>query len=584
MHFAGTSPKNDDMDLFFPSRLENQDLLSSEEFDCYDGFGHGAFQRRMMLLCILAIGLMNCHSFSTRLALKDVDHWCKRPPGFNMSKIEWRNSAIPIEAEGRYSSCLQYSGAADPNDTKTVPCAAWEYDEEQAPTSAVSRWDLVCDRRPLRDVLSLMHLAGYTVFGLAGGSFADSTGRRPILLASTVMLLSSTAGLCLATTYPVYAVVRFFASGSAGAFYIATGILFFEVTTHENRPLYVVIAGVVAAIISGLWADTVAPLSISWELKQALFLAPTFLSAAALCVVVESPRWLVAKARLQKAEDIMLVAAEINSFPLHNTACLLDKLKKKVIDSNHQHRRTATLEILEGVSIRKRALAAFFAYLSLHFVLRIVLSSSAVRQTLVLQWASFALVILSFLVMLFVITRVTMLQLIIAFYTLLGVLQCVLSLTIPTDFTIVNQALLLSAKALVISGNIVCATYILELFPTAVRGTACGWVHALGGVGAITASVAMPLLYGGRKDVSFAVAGCLMFASLMVLQTMPRNTKAECAKIGVTSACTFSQENIERMKGTLDQRESKNSRCRGPRSQSSVPSERARGRARSWHR
>ncbi|KAK8771515.1 hypothetical protein V5799_025241 [Amblyomma americanum] len=574
------------MAIFLPSRLEGHNLLSSEEFDCYDGFGQGAFQMRMLVLCSLAVYLVNTHTFVIPLTVKDVDHWCKRPPGLNMTNIEWRNVAIPTEAGGRYSSCLQYSNTYDQNDTRTLPCVAWEYDEEQAVTSAVSKWDLGCDRRPLRVALSFMHIAGAAIFGIAGGSVADSIGRRPVLLESTVILLSSTFGLCLATTYPVHAVIKFFASGSVNAFYIATGILFFEVTTHENRPLHVVIAGVVAAVASDLWVVMMTPLSIRWEFKQALFLAPTVLSAAAVCVAVESPRWLVAKARLEMAEDVMLVAAETNLFPLHNTAYLLDKLRKKVIDHNHQLQRTATLEILQGVSSRKRAFATFFAYLSLQFVLRVVNASSTMRQTPVLQWVSLALVVLSFLTMLLVITRVTMLQLISTCYVFLGVLQCILSLTITTDFTVVNQALLLSAKAVAFTGNIVCAVYNLELFPTAVRGTACGWIHALGALGAIIASVAIPLQYAGRNDVSFAMAGCLMFASLLALQTLPSNTTAECAKIAVRRASVFRQHNMERMKETLEQREPVH-QTRGSKSVSINASERSRistsrGSSRSW--
>ncbi|XP_077508265.1 solute carrier family 22 member 10-like [Amblyomma americanum] len=245
-----------------------------------------------------------------------------------------KNAAIPLEADGQYSRCHQYANPYKSNDTSTVPCTAWEYDEDQAATSMVSHWDLVCDRRFLRVVLVFLNVAGLTTAGIAAGSIADTVGRRPVLMGTTASLLASTTVLCLGRTFPVHAVAKFIASGSAAAQFIAAGIIYFEVTIHENRPLHVVIAGAVAVVISELWLTVMRHMTIHWALKQAVFLAPTFLSAAAFCVGVESPRWLVAKARFQKAEDVMLAAAETNLFPLYNTACLLDKLKGKACMSS----------------------------------------------------------------------------------------------------------------------------------------------------------------------------------------------------------------------------------------------------------
>ncbi|KAK8767240.1 hypothetical protein V5799_005989 [Amblyomma americanum] len=580
------------MDLFVPRRLETQDLLSSEEFDCYEGFGHGVFQRRLLLLCILAIFVKNCHVYATTLTMGEVDHWCKRPQHWNMSTQEWKNAAIPLEADGQYSRCHQYANPYKSNDTSTVPCTAWEYDEDQAATSMVSHWDLVCDRMFLRVVLVFLNVAGLTTAGIAAGSIADTVGRRPVLMATTASLLASTTVLCLGRTFPVHAVAKFIASGSAAAQFIAAGILYFEVTIHENRPLHVVIAGAVAVVISELWLTVLTHMTIHWALKQAVFLAPTFLSAAAFCVGVESPRWLVAKARFQKAEDVMLAAAETNLFPLYNTACLLDKLKGKAAGSYHPEQRTGAVEMLQGVSIRKRAMAIFFTYFSVYFVLQIVVYYSLRQQSLTLHCISFALVVLSFAGMLYVITRVTLLQFISACFAVLCVLQCMSSLAITTDSPVVKQGLVMSAKALVFVGYIVLATFSLELFPTAVRGTSSGWIYGFGGLGAVMAAVSIMLTMVVREDVCFAVAGTLMFASLLVLRTLPRNTTAECAKIAVKCASVFREQNVERMKKTLEQREGRGSRdsrdSREPihrirRSRSSIGSDKSTGSSRRRH-
>ncbi|KAK8776252.1 hypothetical protein V5799_030408 [Amblyomma americanum] len=510
------------MFLFLPRRLENQDLLSSEEFDCYDGFGQGTFQRRLLLLCALAIFLKNSHVYALLLRTEDIDHWCKRPQHWNMSTQQWKDMAIPLEADGSYSKCHQYANPSVDNGTRTIPCIAWEYEEEQAATSVVSQWDMVCDRQFLRAALAFLHVAGLILVGLAAGFVADVAGRRPVLLASAVTLLASTIVLFLGRTYLVHAVALFFASGSAAAQFIVAGTLFFEVTTHENRPLHVVIACIVAVSGSELWFAVMRLVRMDWTLKQAVFLAPTFLSVAAFCVGVESPRWLIAKARFREAEDAMFAAAKTDKFPLCNTACLLDKLKSKAANSCNPDQRTVALEMLQGTSIRKRAMAALCTYFSAYFVLRIVVSSSLVPLALMLPLVSLALVALSSAGTLFVITRVTLLQFISACFAVIGVLLCMSSLAIAFDSLVVKQGLVVSSKGLVIVGYIVLATYSLELFPTAIRGTTLGWIHGFGGLGAVMSSVCMRLQNVGREDLTFAIAGSLMFASLLVLRALPR--------------------------------------------------------------
>ncbi|KAK8768021.1 hypothetical protein V5799_005197 [Amblyomma americanum] len=571
------------MDLFLPYRVENQDLLSSEEFDCYDGFGHGAFQRRLLLLLALAIFLKNGHVYATTLTMGEVDHWCKRPQHWNMSTQEWKNAAIPLEADGQYSRCHQYANPYKSNDTSTVPCTAWEYDEDQAATSMVSQWDLVCDRRFLRGALVLLNVFSFTVVGIGAGSVADTVGRTPVLMAITVSLLASTIVLCLGRTFPVHAVAKFIASGSAAAHLIDSGTLFFEVTIHENRPLHIAVAGVVAVICSELWFEMMKLVRTNWKLKQAVFLAPTFLSAATFCVSAESPRWLVAKARFQEAEDVMLAAAETNLFPLYNAACLMDKVKSRAADNCRPDRATAAVEMFQGVSLRKRAVAVFFTYFSAYFVLRIVVQSPLIQQSLTLQWVSFALVVLSSAGMLFVITRVTLLQFISTCFAVLGVLQCMSSLTIASDYLALKQGLIVSAKALVFVAYTALGTLSLELFPTAVRGTSTGCFIGFGGLGATVASASTLLQKVGREDVCFAVAGSLMFASVLVLRTLPRNTTAECAKIAVKCASVFREQNVEHMKKTLEQREGRDSRepsYRGKGSKSITGSEKSAGSSR----
>ncbi|KAH9370426.1 hypothetical protein HPB48_008686 [Haemaphysalis longicornis] len=235
------------MNLLLPSRLLSKDLLTCESFDCYDAFGHGPFQRRLLLFCSLAFFLMNTNSFVLYLITPEVGHWCKRPPHSNMSAASWITSAIPLEPDGSLSRCFRYEHPDEPNNT--MPCEEWEYEQELASTTIVSEWNLVCQRRSLIAVLIQVHNGACAAFAIVAGSLADKGGRYRVLLAAIITLLVSTTATFGSQSYAVYASFRFFVGGSAAVTMALSAVALFEVTTHENRPLHIVLAGTIGRSI-----------------------------------------------------------------------------------------------------------------------------------------------------------------------------------------------------------------------------------------------------------------------------------------------------------------------------------------------
>ncbi|KAH7931570.1 hypothetical protein HPB49_026437 [Dermacentor silvarum] len=96
------------MDLLLPQRLAGVDLRTSESFDCEEGFGHGPFQKRMLYWFFWEHSRLVAKPSWCPLVTADVDHWCKPLAGFNISAADWKNIAIPTEADGRFSRCRIY--------------------------------------------------------------------------------------------------------------------------------------------------------------------------------------------------------------------------------------------------------------------------------------------------------------------------------------------------------------------------------------------------------------------------------------------------------------------------------------------
>ncbi|KAK8757163.1 hypothetical protein V5799_000134 [Amblyomma americanum] len=541
------------MDILIPGRVLSKDLLTSESFDCYDAFGHGIFQRRLLVLCTLAAFLTNAHGYALKLISKDVEYWCKQPATSNISEVAWRNAVVPEGTYGRSSRCYLYELPEDPNNTEAIPCQEWEYGDERERMSIVSEWNLVCERRLLKAAITAVHNAGASFFPFAAGPIADSIGRMPVLLTAIALFTVSTVIGCLHTSFVIYTTIKFFASGSVSVVGCLTVVSLFEVTTHENRPLHILFSITLGIILSDLWYVAFVPFELGWKLKQAIFLLPTALSPLYLCIVDESPRWLVATDQMESAEAVMLAAAEDNHFLYEHTASVIHKLKNEIA-RNAQRLPAIDEDMLVGCSIQRRAFVMCLSYFSVMFTAFIATYTPMNLNDYWVYPMSFAINLIACTIMCLLITKITMLALMTVWFSLLGTLQCLSSIAGGLELTIMTEALIVVSKALYFSGGVLCFVYVLELFPTAVRGTAACWLYACGRLGAVAAFIAVALQQIGRRDVAFAFAGLLLFTSIIAQRALPRATTVECAKEEAKRRYDMSHRSMEHMKRSLDSR------------------------------
>ncbi|XP_077525801.1 solute carrier family 22 member 13-like [Haemaphysalis longicornis] len=486
------------------------------------------------------------------LIARDVDHWCRQPPDLNVSVASWKHRAIPVQEDGRFSRCHVYKHPDDPNDTQVVTCNEWNYDDQRAVQTIVSAWNLVCHRRGLLVfVLAIQHL-GSIVLLVATGPVADCIGRAPVIMVVILVLLVATLIGCFATTYVFFMIVRFFVSGSAMCSLALCTIINFEVMTHQNRPFHVILCFAGGFVLADVWISIMGYVEMNWTLKQAIFVAPTVLLLPAVFLMPESPRWLIASGRLKAAECVMLEAAKKNNFPLPFTASLLDKLSAQV-DKNKERVGGEGEDMLEGCSIRQRALIMFGSYFSISFSLYVTIFSSASRHESVLQIISSIVTPLGFAWMLVVVTKFPLLKILTRCFVALGAAQCALSLATAFNPQVLRDALIVVIRPLVSIGMVVSIAYTLELFPTALRGTALCWTVVSGRMGTVCAFVTFVLHQAGREDVAFAIAGSLMLASVLAFRRLPPAVTVECAKIKASGTSALLQKSIGHMRKSLDQ-------------------------------
>ncbi|KAH7940343.1 solute carrier family 22 member 7 [Rhipicephalus sanguineus] len=571
------------MDLLFLSRLARLDLRTSESFDCEECFGHGPFQKWMLFLILLGTFITHCQTLVVSLVTGDVDHWCKPPDGLNISAAEWKHTAIPMETDGSFSRCRVYErckplaehdilvdrqdvGAVAPasgswysrcfpdqvqdiNSTRDAPCEAWDYDIRTAESSAVSTWDMVCDRRLMRIFLVAMQSVGSIVALVAVGAFADYIGRRTLLLGSAIAMLTSTICTFLATGYAYYAMARFLAGGSSTVNVVFTYILPFESVTHAHRPQQLLLLAVIGVSLCEVWTVVINPVLIDWRLKQVIFLAPAALILPALWFARESPRWLVAKGRLDAAEAVMMRAATMNNFPLSATASLVQKLKEQA--KNRAGCCDDNEDLLDARSLRSRALAMFAVCFSILFVFYVDTVSVVQYKEFWIPAFTVVITLLAYVLMHYLITGVTLVTVLSVCFVIVGCIQCALSIAATARFGKLTRTLLVLSKGVSNVLVIHCLTYIMELFPSALRAAVFCWSYACGRVAGMLAVLILVLQPAGYEDVVFAMTALFLFASLLIIRNLPKATVVEEAKIVSRDPTDSNKMCMDHMKRTL---------------------------------
>ncbi|XP_055946442.1 organic cation transporter-like protein isoform X2 [Argiope bruennichi] len=148
----------------------------------------------------------------------NLDYWCARPQGINLSVQEWKEVGLPPDDSkcSRYrfvnishSSLAQLENNRFSNET-TV-CNSWEFDDSFYTSTIVSQWNLVCDREWLVSVSKSTFIIGYIFSSSIFAYLADRFGRKPIAMLCNVLAIIS--GICtiFSTSFLMFAIARAFA-------------------------------------------------------------------------------------------------------------------------------------------------------------------------------------------------------------------------------------------------------------------------------------------------------------------------------------------------------------------------------------
>ncbi|XP_011854884.1 PREDICTED: solute carrier family 22 member 13 [Mandrillus leucophaeus] len=481
----------------------------------------GRFQIQLLiLLCVLNF-LSPFYFFAHVFMVLDEPHHCAvawvKNHTFNLSAAEQLALSVPLDTAGHPEPCLMFQPPAanaslqdilSHHFNETQPCdMGWEYPENRLP-SLKNEFNLVCDRKYLKDTTQSVFMAGLLVGTLMFGPLWDRIGRKATILVQ--LLLFTLIGLVTAfvPSFELYMALRFAVATAIAGFAFSNVTLL----TEWVGPTWRTQAVVLAQCTYSLGQMVLAGLAYgfrNWRLLQITGTAPGLLLFFYFWALPESARWLLTHGRMDEAKQLIQRAASVNRRKL-SPELMNQLVPEKTGPSGN------ALDLFRHPQLRKVTLIIFCVW----FV------DSLGYYGLSLQVGDFGLdIYLTQLIFGAVevparCSSIFMMQRFGRKWSQLGTLvlggfMCIIIIFIPADLPVVVTVLAVVAKMATAAAFTISYVYSAELFPTILRQTGMGLVGIFSRIGGILAPLvillgeyhaALPMLIYGSLPI---VAGLL---------------------------------------------------------------------------
>ena len=247
----------------------------------------------------------------------------------------------------------------------STSCSAFSFHDVTTKT-VISEWDLVCDRKWAKQVITSVQMAGVLVGATFAGQFSDSFGRKTTLYAFCLYHIVMNVVAAFSVSWIMFAVMRFLIGVGMGAIMVVTFTFEVEFLPIKWRAIL---------SIMPTWALGVAVFALAsyllenwWHLHLALaaMSAPTLLGWFYL---PESVRWLCLKGKLHKARHVLEKIATINGghVPSDANEVLLNILQNELHQQKADKKYTY-LDLFKTMSMIRTDVIIWIHWFTLSFV------------------------------------------------------------------------------------------------------------------------------------------------------------------------------------------------------------------------
>jgi len=286
--------------------------------------------QRIFIVFIVSIpGL--AHIFVSPFSMPKTDFWCIDDDGNNMTKNECFDS-----------------------------CSKYEHDLSFWDQTIISEYDLVCERSYLPTLSKMLFFAGFGLGTLTAGIVSDMFGRKKSIIMFSLLLLASGVGCSFAPNYPSFTILYIIVAIAAIANFTVAFVWVMELASGKWK----ILLGMGMQLtwpISRISILICAYLLRNWRTVMQVISAPMLLAPLALYFLPESPRWLIAKGRLDEAKVLLGQAVKTNKLDVDPDTIVLKQPQQK--------RKGTLMDLMTYPVLRKKTLIMYVNWFSSSFML-----------------------------------------------------------------------------------------------------------------------------------------------------------------------------------------------------------------------
>ncbi|XP_045631498.1 solute carrier family 22 member 11 isoform X4 [Ursus americanus] len=384
------------------------------------------------------------------------------------------------------------------------------------------QWDLVCDYQSLKPMVQSIYMVGVLLGSFCWGLLSDRFGRKPSLSWCCLQVALANTGTAFASNFLIYCGLRFLSAFGVAGIIMTPVTLMVEWTTTRRRAVTITMLGCsysLGQMILGALAFTIR----DWRTLQLAVSMPFFAIFLISWWLPESARWLIIVGKPDQALQELRKVARINGHKQATKSLTVEVLLTSMEEEMAAAKaRRSLLDLFLVPRLRWRSCGMFlvsFSQMVSYYGLVLDLQNLG-SDIFLLQVLFGAVDLLGRATTTFLFSFLGHRMTLASFQTMAG-LSILANVLVPQDLPTLRLVFAVLGKGCFGISLTSISVYKPELYPTALRMTADGFLQSAGRLGAVTGPLirmtrqAAPLL----APISYGVIP--MASSLILLLFLP---------------------------------------------------------------